>query len=440
MNVAPIRPDGPHSVPRLLLIGFLTLALAVTGGSIVLSSPASAEGFLSKIFRSDNELNSSARQTRKEIRQQRQRARPKPRKPAVRRKAVRKKQRAPVISKPAEPAREVVEKRDDARTVLVVGDFMAGNLADGLTERFADKENIRIAESDNGSSGLVRDDYFDWPARLPGLVEEKDPDVLIVMIGANDRQAMGVNGRAQPVRSSEWNDEYRRRVGEIAKVAGEAEIPLIWVGQPSYKFSSMNTDMLAFNEIYRTVVEEQKGHFVDVWEGFVDSEGNFVFTGPDVKGQMARLRNSDGINMTSAGDEKLAFYTEKALDEALGGMISGKPPVITGPELDTVKPDVSSMTRTPVYTIDDPELDGAEGLYGGIAGPTGDDSENDTAPVTSGLPPLPPKGRASDFGGTSRLPAGTIDEGDAPSRDEQAAATDRPARLSSTSNPTVSAN
>ena len=178
-------------------------------------------------------------------------------------------------------------------------------------------------------------------------------------------------------------------------------MPLVWVGQPSYKFSSMNTDMLAFNEIYRTAVEGARGHFVDVWDGFVDEDGNFVFTGPDVKGQMVRLRNSDGINMTAAGDEKLAFYAEKALDEALGGLISGDLPASAVAEPDAEQPVATSMTRTPVYQLNDPELDGAEGLLGAPLAAT---SNSDAATATSGLPPRAPAGRAADFGATTRLP------------------------------------
>jgi len=45
----------------------------------------------------------------------------------------------------------VVEKTPDARVVLVVGDFMAGGLAEGLDTAFADNANVRIVERANGS-------------------------------------------------------------------------------------------------------------------------------------------------------------------------------------------------------------------------------------------------------------------------------------------------
>lgn len=388
----------PNALTRCLMAGLLAVAVAIGGDTLVLSSEAQAESFFSKILRGTGDSDNA--RTREQLRKKRvQRA--KPRRTVKRRQAVRSKKRAPVIAKPATPERQTVQKAENARKVIVVGDFMAGNLADGLAERLSDKADILIVDRDNGSSGLVRDDYYDWPSELLAIVEREKPDVLIVMIGANDRQAMRVDGRARQVRSAEWNAEYRERVQSIANIADTADIPLIWVGQPSYKFSSMNTDMLAFNETYRTVVEGQQDRFVDVWPGFVDEDGNFVFTGPDVKGQMVRLRASDGINMTSAGDEKLAFYAEKALDEALEGLISGKPSLLAAPSENLVQPEPSSLTRTPIFKIDDPELDGAEGLFDIPA--TADAATGD-ASVTTGLPPRPSEGRAADFGGASRLP------------------------------------
>jgi len=52
--------------------------------------------------------------------------------------------------------------------------------------------------------------------------------------------------------------------------------------------------------------------FISIWEGFVDDNGNFAFSGYDVNGSMARLRTADGISFTAAGQRKLAFYAGNA--------------------------------------------------------------------------------------------------------------------------------
>jgi hypothetical protein len=111
------------------------------------------------------------------------------------------------------------------------------------------------------------------------------------------------------------------------------------------------------------------GEFVDVWDGFTNAEGAFISAGPDINGQIVRLRNSDGINMTNAGKRKLAFYIEKPLrkftgigsDSASPELISTvNPALIAAPEYDPAK-----SGKTVVISLDDPFADGATELDGG---------------------------------------------------------------------------
>ena len=96
-------------------------------------------------------------------------------------------------------------------------------------------------------------------------------------------------------------------------IFAKSAIPMIWVGLPPVSKGNMNTDYLKFNEIYRQTVEAYGGVYVNVWDGFVDTEGRYVRAGPDVNGQIVALRRADGINMTQAGYDKLAFFAEKAV-------------------------------------------------------------------------------------------------------------------------------
>src|SRR5262245_5272909 len=81
--------------------------------------------------------------------------------PAVRRPIVR---RAKVkkSSKARQPAGDVVRveepealpKIDDSRVVLVIGDFMADGLSEGLASAYSQNPNIKIIGRTNGSSGF----------------------------------------------------------------------------------------------------------------------------------------------------------------------------------------------------------------------------------------------------------------------------------------------
>ena len=100
---------------------------------------------------------------------------------------------------PVEPAPVVVEKLEDAKKVLVVGDFMAGSLGDGLKTAFETTPGIVIETRANGSSGLVRDDFFNWPQILPAYVAEVKP----------------VRRHRQPRRQRTPADDDRRPKGKI---------------------------------------------------------------------------------------------------------------------------------------------------------------------------------------------------------------------------------
>ncbi|MGQ2908949.1 MAG: SGNH/GDSL hydrolase family protein [Aliihoeflea sp.] len=218
----------------------------------------------------------------------------------------------------APAAAAAVAKADDARKVLVVGDFVAGGLAEGLEAAVEADASVEIVARANGSSGLVRDDYYDWPGNLAAMLDELDPAIVVVMLGSNDRQAMSVTGTSEAARSDAWLKEYERRASLMAEAVTAKDIPLVWVGMIPFRPSTMSADMLAFNDIYRKVAEAAGGQFVDVWDGFVDENGAFVASGPDMNGQPTQLRADDGINVTRAGKRKIAFFVEKPLQQALG--------------------------------------------------------------------------------------------------------------------------
>ncbi|WP_210056774.1 SGNH/GDSL hydrolase family protein [Neorhizobium petrolearium] len=287
---------------------------------------------------------------------------PRPRKPAPRRAA------APRPPQPvAPPTPEPVAKLEDARQILVVGDFMAGGLGSELENAFATSPGVAVVERSDGSSGLVRKDHFDWPAELPAMLDEAKPAIVVVMVGANDRQQMQIGGTREKFRSETWFKEYEARVAELAGIVASRKLPLLWVGLPSFQSPSMMADAVTLNAIYRSQTEKAGGEFVDIWDGFVDEDGKFILTGSDVNGQQARLRSSDGITFTKAGKQKLAFYVEKLVRRHLGEMAS--PDVV---KLDSSSlPSLSALPAAPGQAIpthpislSDPELDGGKDLLG----------------------------------------------------------------------------
>jgi uncharacterized protein len=302
--------------------------------------------------------------------------------------------------RPAEPTTPIVEKAPDARTVLVVGDFMASGLAEGLDTAFAENNKIRIVVRSNGSSGFVRDDFYNWPEQIKSLIETEKPAAVIVMLGSNDRQQMRVNDEREQPRSEGWDKEYERRTEAFGKAIASAKVPYLWVGMPAFKAPKMTSDMLAFNDIYRSTAESHGGEFVDIWDGFVDEDGAFVTSGPDINGQPVRLRTDDGIYVSKAGKRKLAFYAEKPLMKMLGMTAPTGTPATYAPAgapVEAPAPATAPMAvdRTVPMLLNDPALDGGSELLG--AAPPAKADGLGVKLVVEGKAPDASPGRADDF-------------------------------------------
>ncbi|WP_127600264.1 DUF459 domain-containing protein [Nitratireductor alexandrii] len=370
---------------RLLAIVLLALATVVVDVAGVAYAQERPRSLLEFLFRGGRER---ARQPeRRQVPQVKKRSAPR-RTTAPRHSAA-----------PSRPAVEVVEKAENARVVIVVGDFLAGGLAEGLTTVFAEDPTVRIVDKSNGSSGFVRDDFYNWPVEIGPILDDAKPAVGVVMIGSNDRQQMRVEGSRESVRSEKWTAEYAARAAALAQSFAERNIPVVWVGLPAFKFSSMSSDMLAFNDLQRNAVETIGGTFVDIWEGFVDENGAYAATGPDINGQAVRLRANDGINFTRAGRRKIAFYAEKPLQRILGDGRSTVFPELGVPEL--IGPPAAgqpTVERTPPIALGDPELDGADDLMGASLDPKEGEAVTLSEKLAiEGKTPEPRPGRVDDF-------------------------------------------
>lgn len=297
---------------------------------------------------------------------------------------------------------------------MVVGDFLASELAAGLTEAYAKSPGVNVVDKTNGSSGFVRADFYDWVASIGPLLDAVKPSVVVMMVGSNDRQQMMVNGKSEPVRSDGWVEEYAKRVKAFAKILEERHVPLVWVGVPAFRSASMSSDMLALNDIYQNSVSAEKGAFVDIWDGFVDNSGAFALTGPDVNGQPTRLRLDDGINFSRAGKAKIAFYVEKDLNHLLGDAAS---PNIESLPSDTAKSGTGPVgegpaERTPPISLKDLGMDDGSALDGATVSPAPGGETPIERLTAEGVAPMPPSGRADNFGGPAPKPvaAGSADE------------------------------
>ncbi|MGE6743699.1 hypothetical protein ACQKGC_25820 [Allorhizobium pseudoryzae] len=189
-------------------------------------------------------------------------------------------------------------------------------------------------------------------------------------------------------------------MAELAEIVTERKLPLLWVGLPAFQSSSLTADAVTLNGIYRPTIEKAGGEFIDIWDGFVNEDGQFIITGSDINGQQVRLRSPDGIGFTDAGKRKLAFYVEKVVKRHLGGLDpgalirldAGNLPLIT-----SLPPEAAASVPSQPISLSDPQLDGGDSLLGGGLPPTTASDSPRNLLLTRGQLPDPPAGRIDNY-------------------------------------------
>ena len=101
-----------------------------------------------------------------------------------------------------------------ARNVLVIGDSMADWLAYGLEEAYAEQPDMGVLRRHKTASGLIKyqpkGEPSDWAAAARGILQSEKPDVIVVMLGLNDRIAIQEPAPDKSDKPSDKNDKNTR--------------------------------------------------------------------------------------------------------------------------------------------------------------------------------------------------------------------------------------
>ena len=246
-----------------------------------------------------------------------------------------------------EPKIVEVPKNPDAQSVLVIGDIEAQGLGTGLQMAFAEEPMLIVSTKARAASGLTRDGDGEWSTLAQKVLAENKADLIVVMLGVNDYQTIPVPGaKGLEPGSDEWLRVYGERLDRLIAQLKATGKPFWWVGLPPTadpdRKPTARAAYAAFlsslNDLARPRVQAAGGGFVDIWDAFTDEEGRYAPTGPDLEGQMKKLRANDGILFTRAGQRKLAFFVELEIRKVMRGITT--PEVLAPPEEPRVAPEV----------------------------------------------------------------------------------------------------
>jgi len=190
------------------------------------------------------------------------------------------------------------------RKFLFIGDSVMFDL--GIKLQYTLKEKYHIADTKidyKVSSGLNRIDYYDWYARTRQILNDYQPDVVIVLFGANDTQDItDFQGKSRVILTKEWQKAYQERVEKYAKLLDSSSVRKVyWVGQSIPNKSWYLKAFPIMNDIYNNASKSSaKLEFISTWDTFAQA-GKFVTVVADKSGKRGYVKNNDGLHFTSHG-------------------------------------------------------------------------------------------------------------------------------------------
>jgi len=202
----------------------------------------------------------------------------------------------------------------DPLRVLIVGDSIGLDVGGPLQSDLANTGVVNAALDARESTGLTRPDYFNWPAELASDLKATQPEVVVVMIGANDAQDF-LGPPDVPYTSPQWNVLYAQRAAQFMQVAQSGGATVIWIGMPPMQNPGLDAQMSDIDAVDQREAALQKPpvDFVSTWTLLGTPQGTYTAFVTNAAGQVVETREPDGTHLTPAGGEVVSQKVIAAL-------------------------------------------------------------------------------------------------------------------------------
>jgi len=212
----------------------------------------------------------------------------------------------PTGAHPDRPRTHDTRLRDGSSTnplrVVVVGDSLAQGIGT-FAERVFRPNLVNVFREGQISTGLSREDYFDWPARMRYIVHRARPDLTIVMLGENDGQSLvDPNGNTvAQIGTSDFPSAYTDRAREFATIASSEGGHVIWVGLPQPRDTRRWDFITRQNAAFAQVAAELPNvSYFDTWSTFAAPNGGYTAYYREGK-HVTLVRADDGVHFNADG-------------------------------------------------------------------------------------------------------------------------------------------
>jgi hypothetical protein len=192
-----------------------------------------------------------------------------------------------------------------ASDVLVMGDSMMKSVAREF-KKDCEKKGLSVESFSSIGSGLARLDLLDWYSNAKELVEEHKPSIVLVMMGANDNQAMQGAGSTVDFGLPGWEFEYGRRCGKLMDIMLDGGVSkVVWFGLPCMREKKLNADVKAISRIIKQqALARPKVSYISTYKMFSKKlkYSSYII---QKSGMPLDVRASDGIHLNRNGAKYL---------------------------------------------------------------------------------------------------------------------------------------
>jgi LysM repeat protein/lysophospholipase L1-like esterase len=220
-----------------------------------------------------------------------------------------------------EPESSALTRSAPAHTVAVIGDSLSIGLGKEMERVFAARQDVAFTRLGKVSSGLAKPEFFDWEKNAARMASSLEPDVVVVMIGANDnKNILTEDGRTIYFTDPGWDAAYAARAALLVDAcrSHKPQAKIYWVGAPVMADAALARDVKRINAALAAMCAGKQGcTFIDTWGILADGEGRFAAMAAQPTGELTAIRLDDGVHVTPAGSRLLAT---RCLETILPGM------------------------------------------------------------------------------------------------------------------------
>jgi len=200
--------------------------------------------------------------------------------------------------------------------VLIVGDsMMLEGLGPALHATLRKRSDLNVIREGRYSSGLSRPDFYDWPENLIRLIDEYEPHLIIVSMGANDTQDIVINTNRHFIDTESWKRVYGIRTYNYLNIAAAEKRQVLWVSLPIMGLEPYYTRTKRISKIQEQVSSYfDNVTFVNI-EHLLTKDKKFVSFIRDKDNKNIRLRQKDYIHVSREGGQILTNYILPRIQE-----------------------------------------------------------------------------------------------------------------------------